>query len=93
MNDPVFCTLLLVAVVVTFVWHCVAKPPRFEANGLTVEQALARNPGACRLVVENFTNGRVGDGLPSDLDRLQRDAKLYRWNRPTVRAIEEVLGL
>jgi hypothetical protein len=91
MNDPLLCTALLVAVVITFLWSHLF--PTNEPIGYPLDQALARNPGACHLVVENFTQGRVGDGTPADEARLYRDAMLYRWNRPTVRAIEEVLGL
>jgi ABC-type lipoprotein release transport system permease subunit len=56
-----------------------------------ISQALEKYPKAKRIAVENFLATSVNYDYTTQLMNLQLDAKLYKWNSDTIKAIR--LGL
>ena len=61
-----------------------------ELSVKEIEEILASHPKAKRLAVENFLmTVHYNDNTTTAFVNLEKDARLYKWNRETVKAIEE----
>ena len=57
-----------------------------------IEGILAKNPKSKRTAVENFLT-TMGDSKLTAMSNLGYDAKSYKWNTATVRAIAQGINL
>jgi len=61
-----------------------------ELSVKEIEEILASHPKAKRLAVESFLmTVHYNDNAIMAFANLERDTKLYKWNKETVKAIEE----